>query len=90
MIDLGVTLFTQAPSTIATTAKTRNSTPPIIVTARSDTLPMERFQHTANLLSVVQTCRRQRRSVIDFFVQALKAHFTGSSISPSLIPPSST
>ena len=28
---------------------------------------MERFQHTANLLTVVQTCRRQGRSVIDFF-----------------------
>ena len=33
---------------------------------------MERFQHTANLLSVVQTCRRQRRSVVDFFEQSLK------------------
>ncbi|NEQ83775.1 MAG: IS66 family transposase, partial [Moorea sp. SIO2I5] len=32
---------------------------------------MERFQHTANLLSVVQTCRRQCRSVIDFFEQAM-------------------
>ncbi|EKF03328.1 aconitate hydratase, partial [Tolypothrix sp. PCC 7601] len=28
---------------------------------------MERFQHTANLLTVVQTCRRQSLSVIDFF-----------------------
>ena len=34
---------------------------------------MERFQHTANLLSVVQTCRRQGRSVIDFFEQSLVA-----------------
>ncbi len=34
---------------------------------------MERFQHTANLLTVVQTCRRQGRSVIDFFEQSLKA-----------------
>lgn len=50
----------------------------------------ERFQHTANLLSVVQTCRRQGRSVIDFFVQALKAHLTDASSSPSLLPPSST
>ncbi len=34
---------------------------------------MERFQHTANLLTGVQTCRRQGRSVIDFFAQALIA-----------------
>jgi hypothetical protein len=34
---------------------------------------MERFQHTANLLSVVQTCRLQGRSVVDFFEQSLKA-----------------
>ena len=33
---------------------------------------MERFQHTANLLTVVQTCRRQSRSVIDFFEQSLR------------------
>jgi hypothetical protein len=35
---------------------------------------MERFQHTANLLTVIQTCRRQGRSVIDFFEQSLRAH----------------
>jgi len=29
---------------------------------------------TANLLSVVQTCRRQGRSVISFFACALRAH----------------
>jgi hypothetical protein len=34
---------------------------------------MERFQHTANLLTVIQTCRRQGRSVIQFFEQAIKA-----------------
>ena len=34
---------------------------------------IERFKHTANLLAVVQTCRRQKRSVIDFFEQAIKA-----------------
>ena len=28
---------------------------------------MERFQNTANLLTVIQTCRRQKRSVIEFF-----------------------
>lgn len=32
---------------------------------------MERFKHTANLLTVVQTCRRQGRSVIEFFEQAI-------------------
>ncbi|NEP84687.1 MAG: IS66 family transposase, partial [Okeania sp. SIO3B3] len=37
---------------------------------------MERFQHTASLLSVVQTCRRQRRSVIDFFELSLMASAT--------------
>ena len=48
---------------------------------------MERFQQTANLLTVVQTCRRQGRSVIDFFEQSLvaKARTTDSSV-PSLIP----
>ena len=34
---------------------------------------MQRFKDTANLLTVVQTCRRQGRSVIDFFAQALLA-----------------
>lgn len=31
---------------------------------------MERFQHTVNKLAVVQTCCRQRRSVIDFLEQS--------------------
>jgi hypothetical protein len=31
---------------------------------------MERFQDTGNLLTVIQTCRRQRRSVSEFFDQA--------------------
>ena len=52
---------------------------------------MERFQHTANLLTVVQTCRRQERSVIDFFEQSLKARVTGDRSSHlSLIPTSHT
>ena len=34
---------------------------------------MERFQETANLLSVIQTCRFQGRSVVDFFTSALMA-----------------
>ena len=47
---------------------------------------MERFKNTANLLTVVQTCRRQERSVIEFFVQAIKAMVNPSVQTPSLIP----
>jgi transposase len=48
---------------------------------------MERFKHTANLLTVVQTCRRQGRSVIDFFVeQAIKGMVNPDLQEPSLIP----
>jgi transposase len=47
---------------------------------------MERFKDTANLLTVVQTCRRQERSVIEFFVQAIKATIDPSVQPPSLIP----
>lgn len=47
---------------------------------------MERFCHTANLLTVVQTCRRQGRSVIDFFAQALIADFNNCLSCPSLLP----
>jgi transposase len=47
---------------------------------------MERFQHTANLLTVVQTCRRQGRSVIDFFAQALIADSNNFQSCPSLLP----
>lgn len=50
---------------------------------------MERFEQTAKLLSVVQTCRRQGRSVIAFFGQALKATL-GLVTFPSLIPLSDT
>ncbi len=46
---------------------------------------MARFQDTANLLSVIQTCRFQHRSVMDFFTQALMAT-TGVINHPSLIP----
>ena len=47
---------------------------------------MERFKDTANLLTVVQTCRRQGRSVIEFFEQAIKALANQNVQSPSLIP----
>jgi len=49
---------------------------------------MERFQHTANLLTVVQTCRRQGQSVINFFEQALKASTSIFMLRPSLVPQS--
>ncbi|QXE21475.1 transposase IS66 [Richelia sinica FACHB-800] len=47
---------------------------------------LERFQDTANLLTVVQTCRRQGLSVITFFEQALQAQVHSSLFAPSLIP----
>ncbi|BAY29562.1 transposase IS66 [Nostoc carneum NIES-2107] len=47
---------------------------------------MERFQDTANLLTVIQTCRRQGRSVIKFFDQAIKAMLDLTVQTPSLIP----
>ncbi|NES73930.1 MAG: transposase, partial [Okeania sp. SIO2D1] len=46
---------------------------------------LERFRSTANLLSVIQSCRLQKRSVISFFQQALQAR-VGFSSPPSLIP----
>ena len=50
---------------------------------------MERFRQTADLLSVIQTCRFQSRSAMDFFRQALSAHSCPFSL-PSLFPLSST
>ena len=47
---------------------------------------MSRFQDTANLLTVIQTCRRQGRSVIEFFDQAIKAMVNPAVQTPSLIP----
>lgn len=46
---------------------------------------LERFRATANLLSVIQTCRFQCRSVVDFFASALMATI-GIIDRPSLIP----
>ncbi len=51
---------------------------------------MERFAQTADLLSVVQTCRRQGRSVIEFFKQAMIAASDSSKSQPSLLPQPST
>lgn len=47
---------------------------------------MKRFQQTADLLSVVQTCRRQGRSVMKFFQQALSENSDGNKSRPSLLP----
>ena len=50
---------------------------------------LHRFAQTANLLSVIQSCRLQGRSVITFFQEALQAtvgHFSR----PSLVPQSCT
>ena len=44
-----------------------------------------RFINSANLLSIIQTCRFQHRSVMDFLTQALMAS-TGVIHHPSLIP----
>lgn len=45
-----------------------------------------RFKDTASLLSVVQTCRFQKRSVIDFFADALRASIGHQTTNLSLIP----
>jgi transposase len=51
---------------------------------------MERFQHTANLLTVIQTCRPQALSLIEFFDQPIKAMVNSAVQTPSLIPLAST
>lgn len=51
---------------------------------------LTRFAQTADLLSVVQTCRCQGRSVIEFFKQALMAASASEKIAPSLLPQPST
>ena len=51
---------------------------------------MQRFAQTADLLSVVQTCRLQGRSVMKFFQQALMAKSGSGKSQPSLLPQPST
>lgn len=51
---------------------------------------MMRFAQTADLLSVIQTCRRQGRSAVAFFQQALMAQHDPSTTTPSLIPQAMT
>lgn len=46
---------------------------------------LERFGQTANLFSVIQSCRLQGRSIITFFQEALQG-IAGGSFPPSLIP----
>jgi transposase len=50
---------------------------------------MTRFEQTADLLSVIQTCRFQARSAMAFFREAISAHSCDSAM-PFLIPLSST
>ena len=50
---------------------------------------LHRFAQTANLLSVIQSCRLQGRSVITFFQEALQAS-VGNFSRPSLVPQSCT
>jgi len=46
---------------------------------------MKRFEQTADLLSAIQTCRFQSRSVMTFFREAISAHSCDLAM-PSLIP----
>jgi len=46
---------------------------------------MKRFEETANLLSVIQTCRFQARSVMTFFREAISSHSCDFPL-PELIP----
>jgi len=50
---------------------------------------MSRFEQTADLLSVIQTCRFQSKSAITFFRDAISAHYCNFFM-PSLIPQSKT
>ncbi|WP_313890579.1 IS66 family transposase [Planktothricoides raciborskii] len=48
---------------------------------------MERFENTAKLLSVAQTCRFQGRSLMQFFQEALSADAHSGLPHPTLISP---
>ena len=48
---------------------------------------MSRFEQTADLLSVIQTCRFQGKSAMTFFRDAISAH-SCDLFMPSLIPQS--
>jgi transposase len=51
---------------------------------------MERFQHTANLLTVIQTCYPKALSLTEFFDQPIKAMVNSALQTSSLIPLAST
>jgi transposase len=51
---------------------------------------MLRFEQTADLFSVIQTCRRQGRSALNFFRQALMAQHDERLPMPALIPIATT
>ena len=62
---------------------------PLVVTkgkVSGGSVSMERFQYTANLLTVIQTCRPQGLSLIEFFDQPIKAMVNSALQIPSLIP----
>jgi transposase len=66
---------------------------PLVVTKGKvcgSSLSMKRFQHPANLLTVIQTCRPQALSLIEFFDQPIKAMVNSALQTPSLIPLAST
>lgn len=46
---------------------------------------MKRFEEAADLLSVIQTCRFQARSVMAFFREAISAHSCHLTM-PELVP----
>ena len=52
----------------------------------SGSVSIERFQHTANLLTVIQTCRPQALSLIEFFDKPIKGMVNSALQIPSLIP----
>ena len=49
-------------------------------------LSLELFQHPANLLTVIQTCRHQALSLIEFFDKPMKAMVHSPFHTPSLNP----
>jgi transposase len=69
---------------------------PLVVTKGKvcgDSLSIERFQHTANLLTLIQTCRPQALSLVEFFDQPdqpIKGMANSALQTPSLIPLAST
>jgi transposase len=62
---------------------------PLVVTKGKvcgGSVSMERLQHTANLLTVIQTCCPQALSLIEFFDQPIKGMVNSALQTPSLTP----